>query len=130
MDIRERCERLTRCRAKFQEIVDSDAGLSVKYEVRKRWDVTPSNAAKASSEILNALATVAGALLVPPGTADDWWWHVAKMPGSTPRHPYEITEAARCSADALRRLELSLERPEAHDAGVSSTSSPRVARSR
>ena len=34
------------------------------------------------------------------------------MPGSTPRHPFEIIEPARYSADALHLLELSIERAE------------------
>ena len=123
-------ERLARCRAKFQAIADSGADLSVHYVVRKHWNVEPRNASQATAEIVAALASVAAAFLKPKGVADDWWWHVARMPGSTPRHPYEIVEPARCSAEALRRLELSLERSEAHDAGVSFTSSPRVARSR
>ena len=127
MDVR---ERLARCRAKFQAIADSGADLSVRYVVRKHWHVVPRNAPQATAEIVAALATVAAAFLKPKGGADDWWWHVARLPGSTPRHPFEIVDPARYSADALQVLELSIERSETHDAGVSSDSSPRVARSR
>src|SRR5579863_6490272 len=116
MDVSERCERLARCRAKFQDIADRGADVSVHYVVREHWRVVPRNASETTADIIAALATVAAALLKPAGTADDWWWHVARLPGSTPWHPYEIVEAARYSAEALRRLELSLEQSEAHDA--------------
>jgi len=80
--------------------------------VRKHWHVVPGNASKTTAEIVEALAAVAAAFLKPRGAADDWWWHVARMPGSTPRHPFEIVEPARYSADALHLLELSVERSE------------------
>ena len=123
------CQRLARCRAKFQEIADSGADLSVQYVVRKHWHVVPRNASQATAEIVAALAAVAAAFLKPKGGADDWWWHVARLPGSTPRHPYEIVEAARYSADALQALELSIERAERPDVR-SPNSPPQVASSR
>ena len=126
MDVSERCERLAKCRAKFQDIADRGADVNVQYVVREHWHVVSGDPHRAIPEIVDALAVVAAALLRPGGSADDWWWHVARLPGSTPRHPYEITEAARCSAAALRRLELSLEPSEPPDASFPSNSFPRV----
>jgi hypothetical protein len=39
MDVSERCERLARCRAKFQDIADRGADVIVQYVVREHWHI-------------------------------------------------------------------------------------------